>query len=200
MKKKEEEKKKDSSKKKDGVLEKTSKEKKDEKLGKAPKEKEEKKESSEKTLLDWKNLLVDGFSLEKFQKEPKKETSNLEENLENFRESPRTTNREMRRGYAENVEDERETLREYSRQVSAPRRSFLDERRTDFSSLGKTSDFSPQEYQFSTPELGDFFGFQQEEKYAPIRVERFSRKTKSFSQIEREKFEGVRRNREYKEI
>ena len=170
-----------------------------EKLDKAPKEKtpEKKEKSSEKTISDWKNLLLEGFSLEKFQKESPKENLSLEKNVDEF---PKRIERETQRNYTNSQESEREKLREYSRQINAPRRSFLEERRTDFSNLGKTNTQLQKEYQFSNTELGDFFGFQEEEKYTPLRVEKFSKITKSFSQIERENFEGIKSNKNYKEI
>jgi hypothetical protein len=169
-------------------------------LAKPPEKKvEEKKEDvSKKTLSDWKNLLVDGFSLEKFQKEPKKENFSLESNLEKTSKNPfpQEQGYEINRKY-----EERDSPRNYSRNYSQGIGNLsLARIQRDFSSLGKVNS-SLQEFRptFNFPS-GDFFENEEQPDYVPLRTERFSRETKSFSQIERENFEGIKTNREYKEV
>lgn len=158
---------------------------------------EEKKEDiSKKTLSDWKDILIEGFSLDSFQKPQQKENFSLESSLEEFPKKP--SFREQ--GYSFNREYEekdKETPREYS---GNRRTSFIPQIRPDFSSLGKTNSFFNEFHQNFNSSPENFSESDEQPSYSPIKVQKFSREEKSFSQIERENFEGIKTNRGYKEF
>lgn len=171
---------------------------KEEILEKLPEKKvEEKKEDiSKKTLSDWKDILIQGFSLDPFQKQSQKENFSLESSLEevskksSFKEQGYSINREYE-------EKEKESSKDYSLNRRAP---FIPQIRSDFSSLGKANSFFQEFHPTFNSSSGDSFESEEQPNYSSLKAEKFSRETKSFSQIERESFEGIKTHRGYKEV
>lgn len=169
-------------------------------LGKAPENKFSEEDAKRQIVLDWKNLLNEGFSLERFREGEKKEEGFSLEGVarEAFKPENKAEikNNYSNRGYLDKQEDK---YLEYS---PPRRRDFSFINRDQLASIGKLNPRFESSEIFFDRNLGDFIGFEEQNDYSPpsFKMEKFSRESKTFSQFEREGFEGIKRKNRYREI